>query len=152
MTCGITVSGVGAGTQGAALVISTQDSKTAAGVQGYSTGIHTKGGGTFDWSDTSYKTDLANVITQLETYDNELKTQASALANNLSTITTREEFSTNMINTLAEGADKLTLADLNEEGANLLALQTQNQLATQSLSIGFPAVAVGSSVNRITDS
>ena len=73
------------------------------------------------------------IVTQLEAFDNELKTQASALANNLSTITTREEFSTNMINTLTEGTDKLTLADLNEEGANLLALQTQNQLATQSL-------------------
>ena len=80
-----------------------------------------------------YKADLAGVITQLETFDNELKTQASALANNLSTITTREEFSSSMINAHG-GADKLTLADLNE-GANLLALQTQNQLATQSLSL-----------------
>ena len=131
----ITVAGVGAGGQGAALVISTQDNATASGVQGYGTGTNTMGGGTIDWAKSSYKTDLANVISQLETYDNELKTQASALANNLSTITTREEFSTNMINTLTEGADKLTLADLNEEGANLLALQTQNQLATQSLSL-----------------
>jgi len=132
----ITVAGVGGATaQGAALVISTQDSTTAVGVQGYGTGANTVGGGTINWSDSSYKTDLANVITHLEAYDNELKTQASALANNLSTITTREEFSSNMINTLTEGADKLTLADLNEEGANLLALQTQNQLATQSLSL-----------------
>lgn len=132
----ITVAGVGGTTgQGAALVISTQDSTTAVGVQGYGTGSNTVGAGTLDWSASSYKTDLANVITQLEAYDNELKTQASALANNLSTITTREEFSANMINTLTEGADKLTLADLNEEGANLLALQTQNQLATQSLAL-----------------
>ena len=120
--------------QQAALVISTQDG-TALGVQGY----HSAGGGgttaNINWSDTSYKTDLANVITQLEAYDNELKTQASALANNLSTITTREEFSSNMINTLTEGADKLTLADLNEEALTYLALQTQNQLATQSLSL-----------------
>jgi flagellin-like hook-associated protein FlgL len=131
----ITVAGAGAGIQGAALVLSTQDSSTASGVQGYGTGANTLGGGTIDWSSSTYDVDLKHVISQLEVYDNELKTQASALANNLSTITTREEFSTNMINTLTEGADKLTLADLNEEGANLLALQTQNQLATQSLSL-----------------
>jgi flagellin-like hook-associated protein FlgL len=130
------ISVAGVGTVNAALVISTQDSANAIGVQGYSdTVAGTATGGAVNWASGNYKTELADVITQLEAYDNELKTQASALANNLSTITTREEFSTNMINTLTEGSDKLTLADLNEEGANLLALQTQNQLATQSLSL-----------------
>ncbi|MBT5297697.1 MAG: flagellin-like protein, partial [Rhodospirillaceae bacterium] len=37
------------------------------------------------------------------------------------------------VNTLTAGAGKLTLADLNEEGANLLALQTRQQLGIQSL-------------------
>ena len=130
------ISVAGVGTVNASLVISTQDSTDAIGVQGYSdTVAGAATGGAVDWASSNYKTELADVITQLEAYDNELKTQASALSNNLSTITTREEFSTNMINTLTEGADKLTLADLNEEGANLLALQTQNQLATQSLSL-----------------
>lgn len=130
------ISVAGVGTVNASLVISTQDSSTAIGVQGYSgTVAGTATGGAVDWASSDYKDELADVITQLEAFDEELKTQASALANNLSTITTREEFSTNMINTLTEGADKLTLADLNEEGANLLALQTQNQLATQSLSL-----------------
>jgi len=130
------ISVAGVGTVNAALVISTQDSANAIGVQGYSdTVAGTATGGAVNWASGNYKTELADVITQLEAYDEELKTQASALANNLSTITTREEFSTNMINTLTEGSDKLTLADLNEEGANLLALQTQNQLATQSLSL-----------------
>ena len=123
----------------AGLVISTQDSKTAIGIQSYDangmSNSNSTDEGTVNWAGDAYKDNLSNVITQLEAFDEELKTQASALANNLSTITTREEFSTNMINTLTEGADKLTLADLNEEGANLLALQTQNQLATQSLSL-----------------
>jgi flagellin-like hook-associated protein FlgL len=130
------VAGVGGATaQGAALVISTQDSTTAVGVQGYGTGANTVGGGTINWSDNNYQDSLAKVITQLEAYDNALKMQSGALANNLMTITTREEFSTNMINTIEEGADELTLADLNEEGANLLSLQSTNQLATQSLSL-----------------
>jgi flagellin-like hook-associated protein FlgL len=40
-----------------------------------------------------------------------------------------------MINTLTTGADNLTLADSNEEGANLLALQTRQQLSTTALSL-----------------
>ena len=44
-----------------------------------------------------------------------------------------------MMNTLQIGADNLTLADLNEEGANMLALQTQQQLSTSALSLASQA-------------
>jgi hypothetical protein len=44
-----------------------------------------------------------------------------------------------MVNTLKEGADKLTLADTNEEGANMLALQTRQQLGVTSLSLASQA-------------
>lgn len=91
--------------------------------------------GSIDWSATNYQQSLAAAIQQLETFDAELKIQAGALSQNLAAVTIREEFSNNMINTLREGSDKLVLADLNEEGANLLALQTASQLATQSLSL-----------------
>ena len=47
----------------------------------------------------------------------------------------RQDFTKAMINTLQSGADGLTLADLNQEGANLLALQTRQQLATTVLSL-----------------
>jgi len=40
-----------------------------------------------------------------------------------------------MINTLKTGADGLTLADMNEEGANMLMLQTQQNLGITSLSM-----------------
>ena len=40
---------------------------------------------------------------------------------------------------LEEGADKLTLADMNEESANMLALQTRQQLAINSLSLASQA-------------
>jgi flagellin-like hook-associated protein FlgL len=120
----------------AALVIAGQGDAEAVGVQGYAATEATAAtGGNFDWAKDSYKDDLENVVAQLEKFDEALKSQASALANNLATITTREEFTNELVNTLTEGADKLTLADLNEEGANLLALQTSNALATQSLSL-----------------
>ncbi len=59
----------------------------------------------------------------------------SSLANDLAIIQSRESFTKELINTLNEGADKLTIADQNEEGAKLLALQTRQQLGVTSLSL-----------------
>jgi flagellin-like hook-associated protein FlgL len=47
----------------------------------------------------------------------------------------RQDFTQNLINTLKGGASDLVNADLNEESANLLSLQTRQQLGTISLSI-----------------
>jgi flagellin len=59
----------------------------------------------------------------------------SSIANDLSIIQTRQDFTEQTINTLKAGAGDLTDADLNEEGANLLALQTAQQLGVTSLSL-----------------
>jgi flagellin-like hook-associated protein FlgL len=88
-----------------------------------------------NWGGTGYQTDLTGVIGQIETFENTLQTQSSKLANNLAIITQREEYTNKSIDILNNGADDLTLADLNEEGANLLSLQTSQSLAVQSLSI-----------------
>ena len=63
-----------------------------------------------------------------------LRSSAASLGSDLSTIQIRQDFTSNLINTLEAGAGDLTLADLNEEGANLLTLQTRQQLASTSLS------------------
>jgi flagellin-like hook-associated protein FlgL len=44
-----------------------------------------------------------------------------------------------MINTLQTGADNLILADQNQESANLLTLQTRQQLEVSALSIANQA-------------
>ena len=44
-----------------------------------------------------------------------------------------------MISNLQTGSDNLTLADMNEEGANMLALQTRQQLGIQALSLASQA-------------
>ncbi|MBC2595041.1 hypothetical protein H5P28_12305 [Ruficoccus amylovorans] len=93
------------------------------------------GDGMIDWGDDDYMATLTRLTEEIEAFDAALKAQATDLTQNLATISTREDFANELINTLEEGADKLTLADLNEEGANLLALQTSNQLATQTLSL-----------------
>ena len=78
-------------------------------------------------------------IVQLDNAAVTLRSEASKLSGNLSIITVRQDFSTNMINTLTEGADKLTLADANEEGANMLMLQTRQSLSTTALSLSAQA-------------
>ena len=80
---------------------------------------------------TEINADIALIDTALST----IRSETQQLSNNLSTITIREDFTDNMINTLEEGAANLTLADLDEEGANLLMLQTRQALAQTSLSI-----------------
>ena len=59
-------------------------------------------------------------LSNLSTASNELRKQAKNLANNLNIITTRQNFTDEMIGTLQTGADNLTLADMNQEGANML--------------------------------
>ncbi|MFK7840553.1 MAG: flagellin [Bdellovibrionales bacterium] len=66
---------------------------------------------------------------------NNVRAFGSSLANDLAIITTRRDFTEQTINTLRAGADDLTVADQNEEGANLLALQTRQTLGVTSLSL-----------------
>ena len=69
-----------------------------------------------------------------------LRSEAQTLSANLSTVQIRQDFTKATINTLQNGSAALTLADSNEEGANLLALQTRQQLSTTALSLSAQAV------------
>jgi flagellin len=94
------------------------------------------------WSSLGGTADLAQLnsaITQLDSATTNLRSEAQKLSTNLSTITIRQDFTANMINTLEDGAANLTNADMNEEGANMLMLQTRQQLGTTSLSMASQA-------------
>src|SRR6266852_666745 len=78
---------------------------------------------------------LKNLSTALGT----LRSQASNFGSSLTVVQTRQDFTKSTINTLQVGADNLVLADTNEEGANLLALQTRQQLSTTALSLAAQA-------------
>jgi len=82
---------------------------------------------------------ITAAIVDLDSARATLRTKSKELSNSLSTITTREEFTSQMINTLEDGAAKLVNADMNEEGANMLMLQTRQQLSTTSLSMASQA-------------
>jgi flagellin len=84
-------------------------------------------------------TAINSAITAMDTATSTLRSEASKLSTNLSTITIRQDFTSNMINTLEDGAANLTNADMNEEGANMLMLQTRQQLGTTSLSMASQA-------------
>jgi flagellin-like hook-associated protein FlgL len=79
--------------------------------------------------------DINNSLTELNSALTELLTNAATLGSNSSVLQTRLNFTSDVVNTLEIGAGKLTLADLNEESANLLALQTRQQLGINSLSL-----------------
>ena len=82
---------------------------------------------------------ITDSISKLDTANSTLRTQAKTLSSNLSVVTIRQDFASNMISALTKGADNLTLADMNEEGANMLMLQTRQALGTTALSLSAQA-------------
>jgi len=77
-------------------------------------------------------TQARNALTSLRSF-------GGTLSNSLSIIQTRQDFTNSLIQTLDEGSDNLTVADQNEEGAKLLALQTRQQLGVTALSLAAQA-------------
>ena len=93
----------------------------------------------YDEALAAAKEAIKTSIGEVETAISTLRSMASTFGNNYSIVENRQEFTENLINVLTEGADNLTLADMNEESANMLALQTRQQLAINSLSLASQA-------------
>ncbi len=124
------------GFEGASLSVKGFDA-SASGLGAQVIATKTSGGTSgFAWSVNS---DIDGDISKLNVAVAKLKSESSKLSSSLSIINIQQDFSTNMINTLTEGSDKLTLADMNEEGANMLMLQTRQSLGTTSLSLASQA-------------
>ncbi|MBK7258254.1 MAG: flagellin [Ignavibacteriae bacterium] len=94
------------------------------------------GGITASWSDsTSGTLSINSALTQLSSALDTLRVKASALSSSLSVVQTRADWADTMVATLNGGANALTEADMNEEGANMLMLQTRQSLGTTALSL-----------------
>ena len=106
-------------------------SVTVSGVTDTSAGLSISAA-TNNWAAASdinaASTNLTNALTTL-------RSQSQTLGSSLSVVQIRQDYTKSMINTRQAGSDALTLADSNEEGANLLALQTRQQLSTTALSL-----------------
>jgi flagellin len=102
----------------------------ATSINNASLGITTAEDAEFD-SDATIDARLSTLSDALGT----LRSQSSSFGSNLSIVQNRQDFTNKMINTLETGAANLTLADTNEEAANLLALQTRQSLSSTALSM-----------------
>ena len=125
------------GTDQSLTVVFNEDrssSLTIKGVDGSASGL-----GLTPETDWSTNAGIDAALTKIDSAISSLRSMSSEFGNNYSVVQTREEFTENLINVLEEGADKLTLADMNEESANMLALQTRQQLAINSLSLASQA-------------
>jgi flagellin-like hook-associated protein FlgL len=80
-------------------------------------------------------TDIQAALTDITDATSTLRSQGAKLGSSLAVVQTRQDFTKNIINVLQVGADNLTLADSNEEAANLTALQTRQQISTVALSL-----------------
>jgi flagellin-like hook-associated protein FlgL len=85
---------------------------------------------TVSWSTAS---NIDTSITEAKTALATLRTTASGFSADLGLLNTREDFTGEIIETLEAGAGLLVNASLEEESANLLALQTRQSLGTSAL-------------------
>lgn len=86
-----------------------------------------------------FDTGIKSFVDTLNSATNVLRQQASTFGANLGVVQIRQDFTSALINTLETGASNLTVADTNEEGAKMLALQTRQQLGTTALSLANQA-------------
>lgn len=104
------------------------------GVSAVATGV---AGSTTVWGQTGTAA-IQAINAAVRAIDSALVTVRQAAQNfgtNSAQLQIRIDFTSNLINTLRGGAAELVNADLNEESANLLSLQTRQELGTVSLSI-----------------
>lgn len=95
------------------------------------------GSGTEVWgvTGTAAVTAITASIRALDSALVTVRQAAQEFGTNSAMLQIRIDFTQNLINTLRGGAADLVNADLNEESANLLSLQTRQELGTISLSI-----------------
>jgi flagellin len=104
---------------------------TITGFDATSTGLSISASAN-DWAADA---DIDAAATALTAALGTLRANSKGLSSNSGVITSRLDFTASLINTLAKGASDLVAADLNEEGANMQALNVQQQLGIAALSL-----------------
>lgn len=91
-----------------------------------------------DWDNATLATGTANIegdLTKINAALVEVRSSASTLGSTAAVLKIRSDFTSQLANGLNAGADSLVNADMEAESANMLALQTRQQLGMQSLSM-----------------
>jgi flagellin-like hook-associated protein FlgL len=79
--------------------------------------------------------DITQALTDTSAAITQLRSISATFGADMGVIQTRETFTSELVNVLEAGAGKLVNANLEEESANMLALQTRQALGIQALSI-----------------
>lgn len=109
-----------------------RDNKNKLKVQGQAFSVESLGLDEVNYQKPSQVEDaIRNIRNAIE----KVRKFGTSLSNDLNLIQIRQDFTQNTINTSKAGADDLTIADMNKEGADLLATQTRVALGTTSLSL-----------------
>ncbi len=120
-----------------------EDGSSSLDIQGFSAtaaglniGLVGVAGGVTSWADpTDGMAAINTSLSQLSAAGDTLRVRASSLSSSLAIVQARADWADQMIATLQAGAGALTDADMNEEGANMLMLQTRQSLGTTALSL-----------------
>jgi flagellin len=97
-------------------------------------GLASGAGGNFQFDGS-----IENLIAGLDVASTSLQQMSSNFNAQLSVVAVRQDFTKGLSNLLTDGAERLVAADINEEVATLLALQTRRDLAATSLSLAAEA-------------
>ena len=89
--------------------------------------------------DFQFDGDIEDFMADLDVASAQLQQMSSTYSEDLSVVSVREDFTKAVANLLTDGAERLVAADMDAEGAMLLALQTRRDLATTSLSLAAEA-------------
>jgi flagellin len=133
--------GTGGGTAGSD--VSTAGNLNTTGTGGLSALVNEFGAGT----SSTYAavnggvtaSTLQSALQDLDAMANDVNSVAASLGSSAQSIGAQQTFVNNLVNTLQTGVSGLVDADMTEESARLSALQTQQQLGTQALSIANQA-------------
>lgn len=105
---------------------------TVSGVRLDASGLTMLSATVSDWTNAA---NVESAVSQIDAGLKTLRANAETFGSNSSVMNIRLDFTKELINTLDEGSAKLVNADMNEESANLLSLQTRQSLGITALSM-----------------
>jgi len=135
-----------AGFNGVNLIASTPGSQTVTFNQSGSSDLTITGGASDSASlgindatvtNNNFATDadIDNAVREVEQAEDSLRATSARFGSDIGILNARADFTNDQVDTLREGADKLVNADLTEEAAKQIALQTRSGLASAGLNV-----------------
>ncbi|MBN2069418.1 MAG: hypothetical protein JW739_07260 [Opitutales bacterium] len=101
----------------------------------YSFSLAGDGANAVDWGSDEYKEVLGSLMTDLEEMKSGISIYENQLGNSGVFLELRESYNEKLANNYESVSDGLTLADLNEEAASSLAIQTAQSISLQTISL-----------------